>query len=173
MNQFFGIPLSLVNQNSPYASEFTVDLICAGIDAPDTSRQMRSEEGAMLEINTSIIDQKYDFLQNKLIEEADVAHVSGANTVHDEESQVLKSEIINEESDNTQFKSSSRLCARTKKCLCKVQFIEEFTYNDVDLIVIKFKERASSQHSIQELTNQLTGGTQVSRQLSRVSNQSQ
>lgn len=52
-----GIPVSLVNGNSPMSNQFTMDLICPAILDPQVQDDMRSDRGAQVIIDTTIIEQ--------------------------------------------------------------------------------------------------------------------
>lgn len=53
----FGVPVSLINNNSPASNEFTIDMICPNILESKVQEEMRTEQGAVITLDTTIIQQ--------------------------------------------------------------------------------------------------------------------
>ncbi|EGR31957.1 PAS domain S-box family protein [Ichthyophthirius multifiliis] len=64
--QNFGIPTSLINNNSPMSNQFTIDLICPQIIQPEILLQMSTNNGAQITMDTTIIGDIFLISQQSL-----------------------------------------------------------------------------------------------------------
>lgn len=55
----YGIPTSLLNNNTPMSNQFTIDLICPQLIDPKYIEEMQTEAGAIITIDTTIIEQLF------------------------------------------------------------------------------------------------------------------
>jgi hypothetical protein len=55
----FGVPVSLINNNSPAANNFTIDLICPNILSSKVQDEMRTDQGTIIAIDTTVISQQF------------------------------------------------------------------------------------------------------------------
>ncbi|EGR28256.1 PAS domain S-box family protein [Ichthyophthirius multifiliis] len=131
----YGIPISLVNNNSPMSNQFTIDLIFPQIIQPEIIEQMKSQQGAVIQIDTTIIDQIFLISQESSLLQQDV--------------QCLKESIIDNNlqqiSNLDNNKSIQIIQDKYKNQFINIWLVEQFVYKDVTINIVKFCEQDKNQ----------------------------
>ncbi|KAL4464830.1 hypothetical protein ABPG74_011391 [Tetrahymena malaccensis] len=128
----FGIPTSLINNNSPMSNQFTIDLIMPQILDPKTQEDIQTEQGAQITLDTTIIEQL--FLISQESEEEEVKIKELRDPLKDEE------DGVEDQSMGQSDYEKHQLNKKYKKCEINLWLEEEFTYKDTTIHILKFVE---------------------------------